>query len=197
MKNDYDSKISRTFAGNMGLMLTAFLCGLASAAILLAAYGKYVDSRDYNLSRMPHGVRILLYPCIMVCFAYVYALFFAITVWGISSVKEWLQGIFMAVFASVTSPWVYTIFEIISDISASAVLVKGFMVPFTCIDFSPEKRYTFFYRLAILIPITIFMLCMIIIKPMSGHSWYDVTIFSGAIVVAALFVLSEMKKLII
>ena len=181
----------------MSLMLTAFLCGLASAAILFVAYGKYVDTRDYNLSRMPHVVRILLYPFIIVCFAYVYALFFAITVWGISGLIDWILKIFIAVFASVTWPWVYTAFEIISDITASAVLVRGFMVPFTCIDFSPEKRYTYFYRLAILIPITILMLCMIIIKPMSGHSWYDIVIFSGAIVVAALFVLSEMKKQIL
>lgn len=178
----------------MSLMLTAFLCGLASAAILFVAYGKYVDTRDHHLSRMPHAVRIMLYPFIIVCFAYVYALFFAITVWGISGLIEWVLGVFISVVTSVNDwPWLYTALEIISDITASAVLVKGFMVPFIWIDFGQEKRYTYFYRLAILIPITVLMLCMIIIKPMSGYSWYDVVIFSGAIVVAALYVLSDMN----
>ena len=177
----------------MSLMLTAFICAVIAAAILVWAYGAYADEHESHLSRMPKTVRILIYPVILLCFVYVYALFFAISVWGIPNIMEWLLSIIVAIIASVNEmPWLNTTLEIISEIVGCAVLIKGFLFPFILINFGPEKVYTFFYRLAILIPVTTLLLCMIIIKPMSGHEWYDVAIFSTAIVIGALVTFQMM-----
>ena len=178
-------------------MLTAFLSAVVAAAILLWAYCAYVDVDEHHLSlsRMPKIVRLLLYPVILLCFVYVYAVFFAISVWGLPNIVEWVLSIVVSIIAFLNDmPWLNTILDVISDIVGCAVLIKGFLIPFIVINFGHEKLYTFCYRLAILIPVTTLLLCMIIIKPMSGHEWYDVAIFSTAIVIGALCTFQMMRN---
>ena len=56
-----------------------------------------------------------------------------------------------------------------------------------------DRTFTFYYRLAILVPMTCFFLYVMIFRPMDGFSWYDIVIYSGAIVVAAVLSYLQMK----
>ena len=184
----------RTFASTMSLMLTVFLGALLSAGILIVAYFRYVDTREYHLARMPRTVRTMLYPVILFCFAYVYSIFYAISAYWISNIVDWVMNVTVGVIAELLGwSWAEVLWDVIGDVSGAGALVFAFVLPFSYIDFGPEKEYTFFYRLSILIPISILLICIITIKPLGGQEWYDITISVGAILVGAYITYSIMK----
>lgn len=179
-------------------MLQNFLLALFSAIISAVALN-YSLTEDYNgniiqSSKLHWLFRIIVYPFYMFAFAYFYCLFFAITV-KVPALFEVILGFIvgMILLWMDTPEWVGLILLIISDLIITPVLVFVFGYLVTLWDFGRDRNFTFYYRLFILIPITIFMVYVIVFRPFD-FEWWDKVVFAGAIIFASAFSFIKMKE---
>lgn len=181
-------------------MLQTFLLALLSAGIVFLAVAYYHSDGDgIELSRMPWVVRFLIYPFYLFAFAYGYCLFFALTVWIPDLVEVVVNFIVGIILLWMDAPeWLGYVYEIIGDLVLTPILVLVYMFLVTFWNFGETsysaRTFTFYYRLAVLVPMTCFFLYVTIFRPMDGLSWYDNVVYSGAIAVAAVLSYLQMKE---
>ena len=176
-------------------MLQNFLLAIFSAAISFFAWGATLEDDGRHSSRLHWFFRLLVYPFYLFAFAYFFCLFFALTVWIPNLIDEILKFIVAMILLWMDTPdWVGYILLVVADLALTPILFFVFHVLVTIWDFGEDKYFTFFYRLFILIPMTIFMVYVIWFRPMDGLSWWDNAIYAGAIIVSAIYTYISMKE---
>lgn len=178
-------------------MLQNFLLAVLSAVISFLALNyslEEVNGEIKKTTRLHWIFRILVYPFYMFAFAYFFCLFFAITV-KVPGIFEIILGfiIGMLFFWMDAPEWIGYILLIISALIVTPVIVYVFSFLVNLWDFGEDKKFTFYYRLCVLIPITIFMVYVIVFRPFDLE-WWDKVIYAGTIIVSAILSYQFMKE---